>query len=443
LIEWNGLLFLQFFQSLGFIRLGLIGFVFALLRHLSPSCSTVAHNGHFKPGRGLRQGDPLSPFLFILGSEVISRLLLRQESRGLLSGIKIAKNCTPISHLLFADDLILFARATSAEANSLNSVLQQYCGWSGQSINFNKSSIHFSKNTAHLVIQSISGIFPFTKALTSSKYLGLPLFFGKSKTSDFKDIVEKVSGKIEGWRAKTLSQAGRFVLIRSVASSIPSYAMSSFLLPIAVSSSLDKAFKNLWWGFPMGKTRNLSLKSWSSICSPRVEGGLGFKRMHEFNLSLVAKLGWQLLNDSDCLWVKQLQNKYIKYGDFLSSPPPTTASWLWKGIQKIKPIIAAGACLRVFRNSSSPIWTSNWVPTLPTFRPQPKHPYNRNLPSLQIRDLIDPIRSSWKAAPIHALFDPLSATEILKTCISMDTGAGFLWTPSTGGISLLHQHTDL
>jgi hypothetical protein len=176
--------------------------------------------------------------------------------------------------------------------------------------------------------------------LNSSKYLGLPLFFGKSKTSAFKDIVEKVSGKIEGWHAKTLSQAGRSVLLRSVASSFPSYAMSSFLLPTIVSSSLDKAFKNFWWGFPMGKSRNLSLKSWSSICSPRVEGGLGFKRMHEFNLALVAKLGWKLLTNSDCLWVNQLQKKYIKYGDFLSSPFPTTASWLWKGIRKIKPIIA-------------------------------------------------------------------------------------------------------
>jgi hypothetical protein len=439
-MEWAFLL--AILSKLGFhptwinwVRLCISSSSFSILLNGSPF-------GHFKPGRGLKQGDPLSPFLFILGSEVISQLFLRQESRGLLSGLKIAKNCTPISHLLFADDLIIFAKATSAEAHSLNSVLQQYCGWSGQSINFNKSSIHFSKNTAHSVIQSIRGIFPFTTALNSSKYLGLPLFFGKSKSLDFKDIVEKVSGKIEGWRAKTLSQAGRSVLIRSVASSIPSYAMSSFLLPSTVSSSLDKAFKNFWWGFPMGKSRNLSLKSWSSICSPRLEGGLGFKRMHEFNLSLVANLGWKLLNTSDCLWVKQLQTKYIKYGDFLSSPLPTTASWLWKGIQKIKPIIAAGACLRVSRNSSSPIWTSNWVPTLPTFKPKPKYPYNRNIPSLQIMDLIDPVRSCWKTPAIRALFDPTSADEILHTHISMDNEAGFLWTPSAGGVSLLHPHTN-
>jgi hypothetical protein len=173
---------------------------------------------------------------------VLSRLLIYQESQDLLKGIKIARNCSPISHLLFADDLILFAKATSSKANSLKAILDQYCSWSRQAINISKSSIHFSKNIASSTINSICNIFPFKRTSTSSKYLGLPLFFGKSKTVVFKDILEKVSGKIEGWRAKTLSQGGRTVLLKSVASSILSYAMSSFLLPISFTSSLDRIF---------------------------------------------------------------------------------------------------------------------------------------------------------------------------------------------------------
>jgi hypothetical protein len=70
-----------------------------------------------------------------------------------------------------------------------------------------------------------------------------------------------VLGKIEGWRAKTLSQAGRTVLIKATASSIPSYTMSTFLLPKSFCTALDKSFKDFWWGFPEGKSRNLSLKS--------------------------------------------------------------------------------------------------------------------------------------------------------------------------------------
>jgi hypothetical protein len=389
--------------------------------------------GLFAPERGLRQGDPLSPFLFILGTEVLSRLLIRKESQALLRGIKISRSYAPISHLLFADDLILFAKATSEEANTLKSCLELYSRWSGQSINISKSSIHFSKNTATSTANSISGIFPFKRAPIFSKHLGLPLSIGKSKSAAFRDILEKVSGKIEGWRAKTLSQAGRTVLIKSVAATIPSYAMSTFLLPTSFSSELDRIFKKIWWGFPKDKSKNLSLKSWSSICLPKEEGGLGFRRMHEFNLSLITKLSWKLLSNTKCLWVNQLQKKYIKYGNFISSPNPPSASWLWKGIQKIKPFISAAACLKVSTCSSSSVWFSNWVPSIPSFKPSPKYPSNRNMQSLQIRDLIDPVSVHWKAPAVNSLFDSASAQEILKTRILTAPDPTYLWTPSSSG----------
>jgi hypothetical protein len=140
--------------------------------------------------------------------------------------------------------------------------------------------------------------------------------------------------------------------------------------------------------------------------------------MHDFNLSLIAKLGWKLLTNADCLWVQQVQKKYIKYGNFISSPNPFSASWLWEGIQKIKPSISVGACLKVSRNSISSIWDTNRVPSLPSFKPLPKFPSNRNFQALQIRDLIDPILSRWKAPAIFSLFDSNSAQKILKTRIS-------------------------
>jgi hypothetical protein len=272
--------------------------------------------------------------------------------------------------------------------------LDLYCRWSGQAVNISKSSIHFSKNTATSTINSISGFFfPFKRASISSKYLGMPFFFGKSKFVAFKDVLEKVLGKIEEWRAKTLSQADHTVLIKLVAASIPIYDMSTFLLPTSFNNSLDRLFKNFWWGFPKDKSKNLSLKSLSSICILKAAEGLGFRRMHHFNLSLIAKLGWKLLTNADCLWVQQLQKKYIKYGNFISSPNPSSTSWLWSGIKKIKSFLFAGACLKVSRNTSTSIWDTNWVTSLPSFKPLPKFLSNQNFQALQIRDLIDPILS--------------------------------------------------
>ena len=167
----------------------------------SPSFSILINGspfGLFNPKCGLQQGDHLSPFLFILGSEVLSRLLIRRESQGSLRGVRIAHQCSPISHLIFADDLILFAKATLAKATILKTVVDQYCHWSGQAINISKSSIHFSNNTSSASIHSISGIFQYKRSLCSSKYIGLPLSLGRSKIGAFRDILEKVSSKIEG-----------------------------------------------------------------------------------------------------------------------------------------------------------------------------------------------------------------------------------------------------
>jgi hypothetical protein len=165
--------------------------------------------GHCTPERGLRQGDPLSPFLFILGTEVLSRLLLQEESIGSLKGLRIARGCAPINHLLFADDLLLFGKASLSEAASLRSCLDKYCSWSGQSINASKSSIRFSKNTNPATSAVIRNWFPYDENPSKSLYLGLPIFLENSKRRGFQGIIDKVNSRIEGWRAKTLSQAGR------------------------------------------------------------------------------------------------------------------------------------------------------------------------------------------------------------------------------------------
>jgi len=238
----------------------------------SPSFSILINGspfGFFTPARGLRQGDPLTPFLFILGTEVFSRLLFRQSSLGLLKGIKLERSCNPISHLLFADDLLIFTKATSSKASAIKDCLDLYCQWFGQAVNTTKSSIMFSKNTASSAINSIKEILPFKSTAATASYLGLPFFIGKSKKEAFQSILARVLGRLEGWHAKTLSQAGRTVLIKATASFIPSYTMSTFFLPKSLCTALDKGFKDFWWGFPKGKSHNLSLKSWRSICIPR------------------------------------------------------------------------------------------------------------------------------------------------------------------------------
>ena len=139
---------------------------------------------------------------------------------------------------------------------------------------------------------------------------------------------------------KTLSQASRLVLLKSVAAAIPAYAMGTFFIPNSYCKELDRSFKNFWWSFPSKKTRNLSLKAWDSICSPKALGGLGIRKIRDVNLALISKLGWQLLNNSNSLWVSQMQGKYLNSSSFLSPSPLSSFSWLWKGILKTQSFIS-------------------------------------------------------------------------------------------------------
>jgi hypothetical protein len=429
-MEWSFLLAIM--GKLGFhstwinwIRICISSSSFSILINGSPF-------GDFSPGRGLRQGDPLSPFLFILGAEVFSRLMFKAETEGILKGLRIARNCPAINHLLFADDLLIFGRATNTEAKCIRACMENYTRWSGQSINFSKSSIHFSRNTNPNFILSITDILPFNNNPSRSVYLGLPFLFGNSKLGAFQGILDKIKLKVEGWRAKTLSQAGRLVLIKSVAAAIPSYAMSSFLLPISFCKQLDKLFKDFWWGFPPNKSHNLSLKSWDSLCLPKAVGGLGFRKMKDVNLALLSKLGWKLHTKANCMWVSQLRGKYLRTGSFLSPPLHSSASWFWKGVIQTRNLISQGACYKILRNSSLPIWTSPWVPSLPSFRPSPR---NLSLPCSShflVRDLFTP-SWDWNLSLLSSLFDQTSIREILKIKILPCSETEFLWTPSSNG----------
>ena len=171
--------------------------------------------GHISPERGLKQGDPLSPFLFSLSSEVFSRLLFKVKRKGSIKGLWIARNCLAIHHLLFTDDLYMFGKATLSEGSSFKSCLDKYCNWSGQSTNASKSFICFNKNTNPAISDAITNILPYPSNPSKSLYLGLPIFLGNSKKRAFQGIIDKVISIIEGWKAKTLSQAGRLVLIKS------------------------------------------------------------------------------------------------------------------------------------------------------------------------------------------------------------------------------------
>lgn len=141
--------------------------------------------GNIQPKRGIRQGDPISPYLYILCAEGLSAVIRRNEEVGLVHGISIARGAPPISHLLFADDCYVFIKATTQEARCMKSILERYEKLSGQEINLMKSTVTFSPNTTTDCRQQICDILQVEETMRPGKYLGLPMYIGKNKRTEF------------------------------------------------------------------------------------------------------------------------------------------------------------------------------------------------------------------------------------------------------------------
>jgi hypothetical protein len=254
--------------------------------------------GNYKPTRGIRQGDPLSPFLFILGSKILSRLILRNEALGFLQGIKVAPLSPPISHILFANDVLIFTRAKVQDATAVLNCLSTYSKWSSQCINLSKSTVFFSRNCSVTAISEINGILNLPLIPVRAQYLGIPLFLSHNKRDAFIDIKDRICSKIIGWKAKLLSQAACTTLLKSVANAIPTYLMSIFLIPKSFYSEVTAIIRKFWWGFSQDKKHSLVFLSWDTICQPKALGGLGIRPLKFLNHSLLARLGWKLtIND--------------------------------------------------------------------------------------------------------------------------------------------------
>lgn len=180
----------------------------------------------FTPKSGLRQGDPLSPYLFLLCAEAFSALLKKGEADGLIAGVKICHSAPSISHLLFANDSLILIRAN--EGDCRQNILQLYEECSGQAINKAKLAILFSKNMKLDQRKRVCDVLQVTKETMNERYLGLPVHVGQSKLNTFAYLKDHIWKRMQGWNEIFLSWAGKEILIKAVAQAILTFAMGCF-----------------------------------------------------------------------------------------------------------------------------------------------------------------------------------------------------------------------
>uniref|UniRef100_A0A803QGE0 Reverse transcriptase domain-containing protein n=1 Tax=Cannabis sativa TaxID=3483 RepID=A0A803QGE0_CANSA len=305
---------------------------------LTLSCVTsvryhIVHGGRrlgpIVPSRGIRQGDPISPYLFIVCTEGFSALVRKYERNQLLHGCRVANGAPRVSHMLFADDSYIYCQASGEEANRVLDMLRLFEIASGQVVNKAKSSVFFSSNTREDTRSQICAVLGMIEADANSTYLGLPSTIGRNKNAVLGFLKEKVLKRIKSWDTKFLSRAGKEVLIKTVVQSLPTYAMSVFLLTTA---------------------------------KHKFEGGMGFRSLHDFNIAMLGKQGWRLLINPNSLVSRVFKARYFAHGDFLNAELGSNPSFIWRSLVEAQGVLKAGLRMQVGDGLSIRFALDPWLP---------------------------------------------------------------------------------
>lgn len=323
--------------------------------------------GHFLPSRGIRQGCPLSPYLFLFVAEGFSTLLRFAESSGCLAGVTISRFAPSISHLFYADDSLLFLTADQDTPQVLKNIFRIYEEVSGQQINFQKSAMSFSPNIDEVYQEFISAFLGIPIVACHERYLGLPTLAGRRKKTLFKMVRDRVWYKVNGWKEKLLSQAGKEVLLKSVVQAIPSYSMSVFHMPVSLGHELSGLSARFWWGRFKGK-KGIHWLKWSHLCRSKLKGGLGFRDFVDFNQALLAKQCWRFLSDPNSLVARVYKGRYFPHSSILNAPIGRSSSFIWRSLLWGRELLSSGLRWRVGDGSSISLYTDAWIPILHSFR---------------------------------------------------------------------------
>ncbi|RVW93633.1 putative ribonuclease H protein [Vitis vinifera] len=267
--------------------------------------------GFFTSTKGLRQGDPISPYLFVLGMEVLDALIRRAIAGGFLSRCSIRGGRRPtlnISHLFFVDDTVVLCEANKKHLTHLSWILFWFEVASGLRINLAKSEIIPVGVVEE--IDKLAAELGYRVGSLPSQYLGLPLGAPNKAHFVWDGVEGRMRRRLALWKRQYISKGGRITLIKSTLASMPIYHMSLFWMPKTVARRLEKVQRD----FSLGKGGNLERKAhlvnWEVVCADKNKGGLGLRKLALLNKALLGKWIWRFAFDKDSLWKQVIMAKY-------------------------------------------------------------------------------------------------------------------------------------
>lgn len=257
--------------------------------------------GYFNRKRGLRQGCSLSPYLFVICMQVLSKLLDKAAVEKRLGYHPYCKDLK-LTHICFADDVLVFSDGKKRSIEGILAVFQQFSRMSGLNVSLEKSTLYLAgvreEDSAAILEQ-----FPFEAGSLPVRYLGLPILTKKMNVQDYNPLISRIRARISSWTARHLSFAGRLQLIGLVIYSITNFWMSAYRLPNSCIQEIHSICAAFLWSGPVLSTKKAKI-AWSDVCMPKDEGESGLRNLYEANKVSCLKLIWRLLSARNSLWVQ-------------------------------------------------------------------------------------------------------------------------------------------
>lgn len=198
----------------------------------------------------------------------------------------------------------------------------------------------------------LRGILGVRRAGLTGNYLGLPSMVGRNKKELLGFIKDRIISRIQGWGHGFLSKAGREVLLKAVIQAIPSYTMSVFLLPNNLVREIEVVMNSFWWKGDSGSSSGIRWKSWNRLCAPKKWGGLGFRSLRDFNVALLSRQSWNIINNPSTLAAKVLKAKYFSNCSFLEVNKGNNPSFIWSSLYETRDVIRRSTKWRVGKGNS-------------------------------------------------------------------------------------------
>ena len=373
----------------------------------SVSTSILFNGGKLEPilpSRGICQGDPLSPYLFILCLDYLGQLIHDKCEENLWDPVKTSRSGPAFSHMFFADDLVLFAKANQVSCATIREVLDNFCEQSGQTINVAKSRVFFSPNVDDNSHEMMCDTLGFQATSLLGNYLGIPIKQPGSTGQDFNFVLDRVKPKLAGWKANLLSMAGRAVLIQSSLSTIPAYVMQCAQLLSKVLDNVDRINRNFLWG-SIESVKKVHWVGWQKVTKPKSEGGLGFQTARGRNTALLAKLNWRFHIEKEALWSQVLRQKYCNHQRINSrNMDKLPCSQVWKGMKKGMPIFQKGVRWMPGRESDLSFWFDRWTNSGP-LRGTVIGPLTQEEANLKVREVASMGNWDWSRLSLEIPLD--------------------------------------